>query len=127
MMDILIVEDDLMLNQVMALQLSMVGIPVRSAKSGYEALKMIGEQIPNLLILDIGLPDLNGHDLVNMLRTQPATSSIPLIVHTSRDLSRDEQESLKLGPTRCVTKATAFSDHLETLVHELLNERATFS
>jgi DNA-binding response OmpR family regulator len=121
-LDILIVEDDKMLNQVLLLQLTMIGLSVRSARTGYEALKMIGETVPKLLILDIGLPDLNGKEVVNILRQQPATSNISLLIHTSLDLSIEEQEALKLGPTRCVTKATAFSDQLEKVVNELLNE-----
>lgn len=121
-LDILIVEDDSMLNQVMLLQLTMIGLSVRSAKTGYQALKMIDQSIPSLLVLDIGLPDLNGKDLVTILQKQPATANLPLLIHTSLDLSIEEQNGLKLGPTRCVTKATAFSDQLEKLVQELLQE-----
>ncbi len=123
-LDILIVEDDSMLNQVMVLQLTMIGLSVRSAKTGYQALKMIDESVPSLLVLDIGLPDLNGKDLVALLQKRPATSKIPLLIHTSLDLSTEDQDALKLGPTRCVTKATAFSDQLERLVNELLTESA---
>lgn len=121
-MDILIVEDDHMLNQVMSLQLSMIGLSVRSAKSGYGALQMIGEAVPNLLVMDIGLPDLSGIDVVNILRQQSATSNIPLIIHTSLDLTEAQKEAIKLGPTRCITKATACSDQLAKLVYELLEE-----
>ena len=123
-LDILIVEDDSMLNQVMVLQLTMIGLSVRSAKTGYQALKMIDESVPSLLVLDIGLPDLNGKDLVALLQKRSATSNIPLLIHTSLDLSTEDQDALKLGPTRCVTKATAFSDQLERLVNELLTGSA---
>ncbi len=57
-LDVLIVEDDALLRKVMSLQLKVAGFPVRTAGSGRKALEMIKEQVPAVLILDVGLPDM---------------------------------------------------------------------
>ena len=119
--DILIVEDDHMLNRVMVLQLQAAGRSVRSAKTGAIALRLIEDRIPSVLILDVGLPDLTGPEIAARLRQNPLTASIPLIVHTSLDLSEQEKEQLRLGPSRFVTKATAFSDRLAELLSEVID------
>ncbi len=124
-LDVLIVEDDDMLNQVMCLQLKLAGCSVRSATGGREALKMIMERKPSVLILDVGLPDISGEEVVAELRKNSLTCSLPLIVHTTLDLSIDQEKQLKLGPSRFVTKATAFSDKLAELVTELAEESKT--
>jgi len=118
--DILIVDDNNLLNQVMCLQVKGFGAPlVRSAKGGRQALKMIKERMPSLLILDVGLPDITGRELIAELRRNPLTSSLPLIVHSTTDLSEEERTQLKLGTTRFITKATAFSERLAELINEV--------
>lgn len=117
--DILIVEDDAMLKRVISLQLTLAGFPVRTAGFGQEALNMIREQIPSILILDIGLPDMSGFDVVEQLRKDPSTCNMPLIVHTSLVLTDAQIEQLHLGRTKVVTKTIACSDSMVELVIEL--------
>lgn len=118
--DLLVVEDDYMLNRVMALQLRIAGYSVRSTQSGVEALKLIADSIPSVLILDVGLPDICAQDIVSKLRQNPLTSCLPLIIHTTLDLTSEEKSNLKLGVSRFVTKTTAFSDRLDELIAEVL-------
>jgi CheY-like chemotaxis protein len=117
---ILVVEDDAMLNLVMCVQLKVSGFSgVRSATSGQQALQMIRESVPSVLILDIGLPDMSGQQVIAELRQNSLTRALPLIVHTSADLSNDEKTQLQLGPSRFVTKSTAFSERLTELIFEV--------
>jgi CheY-like chemotaxis protein len=118
-MDILIVEDDDLLNTVMSMQVQIAGFSVRSARSGALALKMIEDCVPNVLVLDIGLPDMTGGELIAELRRHPSTCSLPLIVHTTLDLSEKEKTELQLGPSRFVTKTMAFSERLAELITEV--------
>lgn len=120
-LDILIVEDNTMLNQIMSLQVTVAGYSVRSARSGKQALKMIKESVPMVLILHVGLPDMTGQDLITELRRDPLTSSLPLIVHSTLDLSDDEKAQLKLGPSRFLTKTTAFSEQLAQTIIEVMH------
>jgi len=117
--DILIVEDDDMLNRVMSLQVEFAGYLVRSARSGAEALKLIRDRIPSVLILDVGLPDMTGQELIAELHRNQSTCLLPLIVHTTLELSEEEKTQLQLGPSRFVTKTMAFSERLAELITEL--------
>ncbi|MDR3613151.1 MAG: response regulator [Candidatus Obscuribacterales bacterium] len=120
-LDILVVEDDDLLNQVMCTQLRVAtGGSIRSARSGEEALKSIKAWVPSVLILDMGLPDMNGEELVARLQENSETRNLPLIVHTTLDLSKEQEQRLQLGPSKFVTKSTAFSDRLAELVVELV-------
>jgi len=118
-LDILIVEDDVMLNQVMTYQVRAIGCSARSARNGLQALKMIEEVIPSVLILDLGLPDISGEEVIAILRENTITSSLPLIIHTTHELSEKEKGKLFLGPSRFVTKTTAFSERLAELISEV--------
>jgi putative two-component system response regulator len=120
-LDILVVEDDGMLRRVMVLQLA--HFAVRTANNGAEALKLIAEHVPSVLVIDVGLPDMTGLEVIEKLRQDVATRSIPVIVHTTLDLSKEQQAQFKLGPTKCITKTTAFSDRLSELILELLEEQ----
>jgi len=104
----------------MVLQLTRTGLSVRSAANGAEALKLIAEQLPSVLVMDLGLPDISGQEVITRLREQPATCSIPVIIHTALDLTAEQQSLLQLGPTTCVTKTTALSDKLAEIIQEVV-------
>jgi len=80
---------------------------------------MIADRIPSVLILDVGLPEIAGPELIAELRRNQLTSSLSLIVHTSLDLSEEEKMQMRLGASRFVTKTTAFSDRLGQLISEV--------
>ncbi len=121
--DILVVEDDDVLREVMEILLALDEFRVRSAKNGTEALKLIGELIPSVLVIDVLLPDMTGLEVVEQLRQHEETCNIAVIVHTSLDLTFEQQSQFKLGPTRCITKTSAMSDSLAELILELLEEQ----
>lgn len=87
---VLIVEDDDRVRIPLAHSLSSRGHFVTEAASGLPALRVIVEEPPDVVLLDLGLPDIDGGDLVKMLR---AVSAVPLIVGTARD---DELEIVRL-------------------------------
>ena len=60
---------------------------------------------PDLLILDIALPDGDGFGLVDWLRQQHDMKQLPLVVYSAQDLSENERKKLRLGPTEFLTKA----------------------
>ncbi len=122
--DVLIVEDDMLLNKVMTVQLKLFGIKVRNAFNGEQALSLISEAVPSLLLLDITMPALDGFGVVAALRNSDKTASIPLIVHTALDLTEKEKLALTLGPTKFITKSIAYSDKIIGLIDELVTSTA---
>ncbi len=90
MVKVLIVEDDDRVRIPLVLSLSARGHNVTEAACGLPALQSIVDSPPDVVVLDLGLPDIDGGDLLKMLR---AVSGVPLIVGTARD---DEREIVRL-------------------------------
>ena len=90
MPQVLLVEDDAAIRVALTRSLHDQGHVVRTAVSGITALSDVVEQKPDVVLLDLGLPDIDGADVLSMLR---AVSDVPVIVATARD---DESEIVRL-------------------------------
>jgi CheY-like chemotaxis protein len=75
------------------------------------------DQLPRLILLDLKMPRLNGHDVVRELKSDEKTRSIPIVVMTSSNQRRDITESYQLGANGYVTKPIQFSDLSEAITH----------
>jgi CheY-like chemotaxis protein len=118
--DVLVVEDDQLLNMVMSIELAQIEeLNIRTASNGRQALASIKEQRPDLIILDVTLPGLSAFEIVHFLKNDESLNKIPLIIHTSHDLSMDEQKELELGPTIFITK-TRTCEELSDIVRKAL-------
>ncbi len=101
---ILVVEDDFDISNMLRIYFSGQGYEVQVAPRGGEALTMTRKQLPNLIVLDIMLPDMNGYDVCRELRTTTRTSHIPIIFLTQKDERSDKIQGLELGADDYVTK-----------------------
>jgi PAS domain S-box-containing protein len=117
---ILIVEDDLDLARVIGDVFTRDAIEVKLAHSLQETLDACFSFQPHLLVLDIGLPDGDGFNVVDWLRKHENLARLPLVVYSGRDLSPDECRKLTLGPTQFLTKARVQPQQLEALVLTML-------
>jgi two-component system chemotaxis response regulator CheY len=72
--------------------------------SGFEALKQLPRQKFNLIITDINMPDINGLELINFIRSNSQYASIPLIVVTTEGAERDREKGLALGADEYLVK-----------------------
>jgi len=119
---ILLVEDDLALAPVVMTMFERHGIQVVHARTGREAIEASQKSHPDLLILDIGLPEGDGFSVVNWLRQHDQLRLIPLVVYTAKDLEASERERLKLGVTEFLTKCRVSPEEFEQRVITLLNQ-----
>lgn len=117
---ILVIEDDRDLAGVIADVFARDSIDVRMAYTRQAALDLCFTFQPHLLVLDIGLPDGDGFNVVDWLRQHENLSNLPLVVYSGRDLAPDERRQLTLGPTHFLTKARVQPQQLEALVLTLL-------
>lgn len=101
---ILVVEDDFDISNMLRIYFSGQGYEVQVAPRGGDALSMTRKQLPNLIMLDIMLPDMNGYDVCRELRTTTRTSYIPIIFLTQKDERSDRITGLELGADDYVTK-----------------------
>jgi PAS domain S-box-containing protein len=117
---ILVVEDDVDLAQVIGGVFSGEGISVRLAHTLQETLDACFSFQPHLLVLDIGLPDGDGFNVVDWLRKHKDLARLPLVIYSGRELSAVERLQLTLGPTHFLTKAHVHPQQLEALVLTML-------
>ena len=117
---VLVIEDDLDLAHVIADVFSRDSIKVTIAQTRQAAIDTCFSLKPHLLVLDIGLPDGDGFNVVDWLRQQNGLANLPLVVYSGRDLGMEERQQLTLGPTHFLTKARVQPQQLEALVLTLL-------
>jgi len=101
---ILVVEDDFDISNMLRIYFTGQGYDVRVAPRGGEALEMCRQQLPNLIILDIMLPDMDGYAVCKELRTTTRTKHIPIIFLTQKDERSDKIAGLQLGADDYITK-----------------------
>jgi two-component system phosphate regulon response regulator PhoB len=101
---VLVVEDEPDIAALVAYQLTREGFRVETAGSGPEALDAIGREIPDLLILDRMLPGLSGDQVLERLKSEPATSNLPVLVLTAKREQEDRIEGFELGADDYLTK-----------------------
>jgi DNA-binding response OmpR family regulator len=117
---ILIVEDDRDLAQMISKVFARGGITVEIAHSLKETIDACSNFAPHLLVLDIGLPDGDGFNVVDWLREHESLAHLPLVVYSGRDLSPAERRHLTLGPTYFMAKTRVQPQQLEALVLTML-------
>jgi len=101
---LLIVEDNEEIAQMLVLFLSARGYKVALAPDGASALRSIREVLPTLLLMDVGLPDTDGYQLLQIFRQSARTRYIPAIFLTQRNKQRDRLQGLQLGADDFITK-----------------------
>ncbi len=117
--DVLVVEDDGAMRQMMGTALLFEGFNVQLASNGAEGLSSVRRKVPDLILLDLVLPWVNGIEVLAALRTDPATSHVPVIVVTGTATQpRDLQD---LGPIDIVYKPFQ-PDQLMSLIGGVLRQ-----
>jgi DNA-binding response OmpR family regulator len=97
---ILVVEDDFDISNMLRIYFTGQGFDVQVAPRGEEALTLTRQQLPQLIVLDIMLPDIDGYEVCRRLRTTIRTSHIPIIFLTQKDERSDKIAGLELAATR---------------------------
>ena len=120
---ILVVEDEPDIAALVAYQLAQAGHQVRTAASGREAIRALETDPPDLVILDLMLPEMGGLDVLRTLRGRKETKDLPVIVLTARREESDRIRGLELGADDYVAKP--FSPRELVLRAEAVLRRAT--
>ena len=117
---ILIVEDDRDLASVISEVFARDSITVQAAHSLKETIAACSAFKPHLMLLDIGLPDGDGFNVVDWLRQRADLARLPLVVYSGHELSEDQRRQLTLGPTYFLAKTRVQPQQLEALVLTML-------
>ena len=102
--NIVIVEDDDDISDTIKYNLEREGFRVRTAGTGEEALNLIFDRPPNLILLDLNLPQMSGFELCRRLRAEATTARVPVLMLTARTDEADKVLGLNLGADDYITK-----------------------
>jgi DNA-binding response OmpR family regulator len=101
---ILVVDDEEHIVMILKDSLEFSGFQVVTALDGQEALDMVAKEKPELVVLDIGMPKLDGWEVCRRLKSSPETQSIPVIILTAYAQTSDQKKGAQLGADRFITK-----------------------
>lgn len=101
---ILLVEDDSLLRHAFKLLLEDAGYRIHEAGTAHEAIEVARGETPDLVLLDLGLPDAPGLDVARTLRLHEATQDMPIIALTGRVGADEKQQCIEAGCTSYLTK-----------------------
>jgi CheY-like chemotaxis protein len=118
---VVVVEDDVDLATVLVATFARHGIQALSVNSFAGALDAIPETAPDLVVLDLTLPDGNGADLIERLRNDGHLRGVPVVVYTGQDMAPDEVREIKDVDVRVFTKSRVSIEEFEENVLELLD------
>lgn len=122
---ILIIEDDHDLADLLATLFGRHEIETFIAKTGREAIHLSQKVNPDLLILDLILPEADGFTVVDWLKQHDQLFSVPVVVYSAKDLDDSERHRLKLGHTEFFTKGRVTTQEFEQRVMDLLQRITT--
>ena len=101
---ILIVDDDPLVIKLVGAMLGKAGFRLISAFTGQEACQMAGEEQPELILLDIMMPEWDGFETIKRLKAEPATAEIPVVFLSAKTESADKVKGLQLGAADFINK-----------------------
>ena len=111
---VLAVDDEEYITELVALALGYNGFEVERVASGREALAAVEKRRPDLIVLDVMLPDLDGFEVARRLRqNEGAGTRVPVIFLTARDATADKVEGLRIGVDDYVTKPFSIEELIE--------------
>jgi len=111
---VLVVDDEEHITELVAMGLTYNGFDVERAASGRSALDMVQSRRPDLIVLDVMLPDLDGFEVARRIRqAEGAGTQVPVIFLTARDATQDKVQGLRLGSDDYVTKPFSIEELVE--------------
>lgn len=117
---VLVVDDEPTARSMLRLILVRAGFEVLEAKDGYEALEQVKRGIPDLMLLDIMMPGMDGFTVCETLREQERTADLPIIMLSARADPESINTGLRVGATKYLTKPVT-PDELTRHVREVLS------
>lgn len=102
---ILIVEDDRYISKMYQLKLSLEGYDVQVAENGREGVDKVKEFMPNIILLDILMPELDGFEVLKIVKGDDATKNIPVLIMSNLGQEDHVEKGMKLGAVGYIVKS----------------------
>ncbi|MFW5974914.1 MAG: response regulator, partial [Bacteroidota bacterium] len=109
---LLVIDDEAIVRKSVEGLIGKSGVMIKSIGSGREAFKMLKEEVFDLVILDLGLEDMSGFDLLEMIKKEKTIPQIPVIVYTGQELTHEEEHLLKRYAQSIIIKGARSPERL---------------
>ena len=120
---VLVVDDDPKAVELIAVRLMGVATTVLRAYGGREAIETARRELPDLIVLDLMMPEVSGFDVVNALHARPATARIPILVITAKQITEEDRTTLNGFVTTIMEKAEFDGDRFTAEVRRAMSGR----
>ena len=117
------VDDDPDAVELLAVQLQGLATTVLRAYGGHEAIESVRQERPDLIVLDLLMPEMTGFDVVETLATRPDTARIPILVVTSKVVTAEERTQLSSGVTLIMEKTNFDRDRFTAEIRRAMSGR----
>jgi CheY-like chemotaxis protein len=117
---ILIIEDEKFLRNLVKRKLSVEGFVVVESIDGEEGLKKVKEEKPDLILLDLVLPEIDGFEVLTRIKKDPSTSLIPVVILSNLGQKEEIQKGLALGAVDFLVKAYFTPDQILEKIKRVL-------
>jgi len=117
------VDDEPAMRELMRKSLRAAGVGVRLAAGGKEALEEVDQKIPDAMMVDLMMPEMNGIELIFRLRSRPELEKTPIIVVSAKELDEDDLHALGGTIDRFIAKSELREWDLAATVRQALRER----
>lgn len=122
---ILIVEDDKFLRELIVRKLEKEGFEIVEAVDGENGVQKIKQERPDLVLLDLILPGIDGFEVLKKIKEDPKTSSIPIVILSNLGQREDVERGMKMGAVDYLVKAHFTPNEIIDIVKRSLNARTS--
>jgi signal transduction histidine kinase/DNA-binding response OmpR family regulator len=116
---LLLIDDDTSLHELLDEELTALGFTIESAFTGETGFAAAKENAPDVIILDLMMPGMSGFEVAGLLKDDPSTARIPILVLTSKEISADDRRDLQSKVSAYVQKGGSARDHLVAEIRRL--------
>lgn len=121
---ILIVEDDRYISKMYQLKLSLEGYDVQVAENGKQGVDKVKEFMPDIMLLDILMPELDGFEVLNIVKADEATKNIPVLIMSNLGQEDHVEKGMKLGAVGYVVKSQYTPSKVVEKIKSVLDGKA---
>jgi len=118
-----LVEDDSLMSSILATHLIKEGFAIVSVTNGTQAFERIQAEQPSIVLLDIVLPGVDGFNVLQKLKQEESTKSIPVLILSNLGSEEEIQRGMDLGAEAYLVKANSMVEEITSKVREILNKK----
>jgi CheY-like chemotaxis protein len=120
---ILLIEDSKVVQQMYRSKLIIEQFTVLTADNGMEAIKILSQEIPDLILLDLMMPIMDGFKVLQVIKTDPRLSNIPVLVFSARGQPEEVEKALNLGAAGFIVKATTKPNEVIEQIRKAISQK----